>query len=124
MANSSGKNDHEGARKLQWRRWRCRRQSKGKVARERARPSARERGENGECAEAMEGGGEVMAPVGARMPSTRRHGRDAVGRARRGHCGERKEGEGAGVGEAGLASLDGPVGWRRPASEQTPFPFF
>ena len=30
----------------------------------------------------------------------------------------------AGVGEAGPASLAGPVGWRRPASEQPPSPNF
>ena len=37
---------------------------------------------------------------------------------------ERGEGGWTRHGEAGLASLAGPVGWRRPASEQPPFPFF
>ena len=50
--------------------------------RERMRPSARERGENGECAGASAGRGEVVAAVAALMPSTRRRGRDVVRRAR------------------------------------------
>jgi len=36
----------------------------------------------------------------------------------------RGEGGGRGRGEAGPASLAGPVGWRRAASEQPPLPFF
>jgi len=40
------------------------------------------RGENGECAGASTGGGEVVAPARSRMPSTQRRGPNAVGRAR------------------------------------------
>jgi len=52
-----------------------------------------------------------------RMPSTRRRRPDTVGRARRGRVQARGEGGGRGAGRPGLASLAGPVGWRRPASE-------
>ena len=60
----------------------------------------------------------------ARKSATRRRGPHAVGRARRCRCGKREEGGEARAAGAGLASLAGPVGWRRPASEQPPFPFF
>ena len=83
--------------------------------RERARGRARGRGENGECAGAVH----------------RRRGGRGVGEREcrpRGVAGLTRSGaRGAAVserGEAGPASLAGPVGWRRPASEQPPFPFF
>jgi len=69
-----------------------------------------------------EGGGHGAGEP--RMPSTRRRRPDTVGRARRGHVRARGEGGGRGAGRLGLASLAGPVGWRRPASEQPPSPFF
>ena len=59
-----------------------------------------------------------------RMLSMRRRRPDTVGRARRGRVRARGEGGGRGAGRPGLASLARPVGWRRPASEQAPFPFF
>ena len=59
-----------------------------------------------------------------RMPSMRRRRPDTVGRARRSRVRPRGEGGGRGAGRLGLASLPGPVGWRRPASEQPPSLFF
>ena len=54
--------------------------------------------------------GEVVAPA-----SRACRPRGAVGLTRSGA---------RGAGRPGLASLARPVGWRRPASEQPPFPFF
>jgi len=69
-----------------------------------------------------EGGGRGAGEP--RMPSTRRRRPYTVGRVRRGRVRARGEGGGRGAGWPGLASLAGPVGWRRPASEQPPFLFF
>jgi len=89
--------------------------------RESARESAPGGGENGEGGGAVHRGGGGRGAGEPRMPSTRRRRPDTVGRARRGRVRARRE-------EAwtrrGLASLAGPVGWCRPASEQPLLSFF
>ena len=102
----------------------------GAMRAERRRESERERDgahrvEEG-MASALElstGGGEGHDVGRACMPSMRRRWPNAVGRAWRGHV-RAGGGRGRGRGEAGSALLAGPVGWRRPASEQPPSPFF
>jgi hypothetical protein len=59
-----------------------------------------------------------------RCPQRRRRRPDAVGRARRGRVRARAGRGWTRRGRPGLASLAGPVGWRRPASEQLPLSFF
>ena len=66
----------------------------------------------------------ACAPRGGRALSAR-HGGTARPSARVDTALARARGRGKhGRGEAGPASLAGPVGWRRPATEQPPFPFF
>jgi len=137
--------DECGARRGGRRRWeatKCREQSEGssessdggrrcyaRGAEARERERERESAHRVEARVAKEvtlstaeGGGRGTGEP--RMPSTRRRRPDTVGRARRGLVRARGEGGAHGVDRPGLASLAGPVGWRRPASEQPPFPFF
>ena len=99
-----------------------------------SRAEARERGRKREGAHGVEArmasvlvlstGGGAGHGVGER--ACRPHGVAGLTRsgARGAAVSERGEGGGRGCGEAGLASLAGPVGWRRPTSEQPPLPFF
>jgi len=93
--------------------------------RERKRESAPGGGENGEGGGAVHsGGGGVVAPA-----SRACRPRGAVGLTRsraRGAAVSKRTGRrrGRGAGRPGLVSLAGPVGWRRPASEQPLLSFF
>ena len=129
--------EEEGGAKRRWRAWNRAKEARElhwrastrplpfwrRRGRERVERGALRSGGEGECAGGGGRRGRGRGAGRARMPSTRRRGPNAFGRTRRGCCGEREEGEGAGTG-AGLASLAGPVGWRRPASEQLPLSFF
>jgi len=109
----------------------------GVAAAARERERGREREQRGASGSGDRGGRDralLVADQGASKPSHARHtvaelcrlataaqrGRpraDAVRARARGRGWTRR-------GDSGLASLAGPVGWRRPASEQPPFPFF
>ena len=99
------RNRAEEARELQW--WASSRPLSfwRRRGRERVERRALRSGGEDECAGGDGRRGRGHGASRTCMPSTRRCGPDAVGHTRRGRCGEREEGEGAGAG-GGLASLD------------------